>query len=108
MTASTVGVAPGFHNKEPSYPLALLSKKGPATQEWAPFHPTILAYVPLSNISMQVNAAPIGDQPLGNFLHVAGMLVPLYSSRAAELAFFGPDGVSLASAAPLSDCFQIG
>jgi len=58
--------------------------------------------------NVKVNAAPIGDQPLGNFLHVAGMLVPLYSSRAAELAFFGPDGVSLASAAPLSDCFQIG
>lgn len=56
----------------------------------------------------QVNAASIDDQPLGNFLHVASLLVPLYSSRAAELAFFGPDGVSLASAAPLSDCFQIG
>jgi len=56
----------------------------------------------------QVNASNTGPQPMGQFLHVASLLVPLYASRAAELEFFGPDGVSLASAAPLSDCFQIG
>lgn len=56
----------------------------------------------------QVNAATVGDQHLGEFFHVASMLVPLYAPRAAEVAFFGPDGASLATAAPLSDCFEIG
>ncbi len=45
----------------------------------------------------QTNAAPIGDQPLGEFLHVAGLLVPLYAGRAAEVALFGKDGASLAT-----------
>jgi len=57
---------------------------------------------------VKVNAATTPDQPLGEFRHVAGLLVPLYTPRAAEVAFFGPDGASLATAPPLSDCFEIG
>ncbi len=55
----------------------------------------------------QVNAATIGDERLGEFLHVAGLLVPLYSPRAAEVAMYGADAASLATAPPLSDCFEI-
>jgi hypothetical protein len=55
----------------------------------------------------QTNAATTGDQRLGEFLHLASLLIPLYSPRAAELAFFGKDGVSLATSASLGDCFQI-
>jgi len=54
-----------------------------------------------------VNAAAVGDQALGEFLHVAGMLVPLYAPRALELAMFGPEGCSLATAAPIADCFEL-
>ena len=57
--------------------------------------------------SHQTNAATIGDMRLGEFGHLSSLLLPLYSPRAAELAFFGKDGVSLATAAPIADCFQI-
>ena len=37
----------------------------------------------------QVNAAEVGSEPLGEFLHIASMLVPLYTPRATELVMFG-------------------
>lgn len=55
----------------------------------------------------QTNAATIGDERLGEFVHVSSMLVPLYAPRALELAMYGQEGVSLATAAPVADCFQI-
>ena len=56
---------------------------------------------------VQVNAAEVGDEPLGEFFHVAGLLIPLYAPRAWEVAEYGPDGASLATAAPVADCFQV-
>ncbi|KAG2494742.1 hypothetical protein HYH03_006989 [Edaphochlamys debaryana] len=53
------------------------------------------------------NAAHVGSEPLGEFAHVAGLLVPLYAPRAAEVALFGKEGASLATAQPLADCFEI-
>lgn len=55
----------------------------------------------------QVNAAVVGDEPLGEFFHVASLLIPLYAGRAWEVAEHGPDQASLATAAPVADCFQI-
>jgi hypothetical protein len=55
----------------------------------------------------QVNAAEVGDEPLGEWFHVAGMLLPLYAPRAAELEAYGPDGASLATALPLADAFEL-
>lgn len=49
----------------------------------------------------------MGDEPLGEFLHVASLLIPLYAPRAWEVMEYGPDGASLATAAPIADCFQI-
>lgn len=49
----------------------------------------------------------MGDEPLGEFLHVASLLIPLYTPRAWEVMEYGPDGASLATAAPVADCFQI-
>ncbi len=49
----------------------------------------------------------MGDTPLGEWFHVAGLILPLYAPRAAELAFFGPEGASLATAMPIADCFEI-
>jgi hypothetical protein len=54
-----------------------------------------------------VNAAEVGAEPLGEWLHVAGLLLPLYAPRAAELEAFGPDAASLATAAPIADAFEI-
>ncbi|WIA18809.1 hypothetical protein OEZ85_003491 [Tetradesmus obliquus] len=56
---------------------------------------------------LHVNAAEVGDEPLGEFLHVASLLIPLYAARAWEVAEHGPDAASLATAAPIADCFQI-
>jgi hypothetical protein len=56
---------------------------------------------------MQVNAAEVGDEPLGEFYHVASLLIPLYAARAWEVAEHGPQAASLATAAPIADCFQI-
>jgi cell division protease FtsH len=49
----------------------------------------------------------VGDEPLGEWLHVASLLLPLYAPRAAEVAAYGPDGASLATAAPLADAFEL-
>ncbi|KAL6751221.1 FtsH-like AAA+ protein [Haematococcus lacustris] len=57
--------------------------------------------------NIKVNAATIGDQHLGEFLHLVNLLVPMYAPRAAEVAEYGPDAASLASASFLSDCFEI-
>jgi cell division protease FtsH len=54
-----------------------------------------------------VNAAAVGDEPLGEFLHVAGLIVPLYAGRALELSLFGSDGCSLATAPPIADAFEL-
>jgi hypothetical protein len=40
---------------------------------------------------LQVNAAEVGDVPLGEFLHVASLLVPLYAARAWEVLAHGPE-----------------
>lgn len=48
-------------------------------------------------VPFQTNAAQLGDQPLGEFLHVAGLMVPLYAPRAAEVALYGNDAASLAT-----------
>jgi cell division protease FtsH len=56
---------------------------------------------------LQVNAAEVGDEPLGEFFHVASLLIPLYAARAWEVAEHGPQAASLATAAPIADCFQI-
>jgi hypothetical protein len=56
---------------------------------------------------IQVNAAAVDDQPLGEFAHVAGLLVPLYAARAWEVAVHGPGGASLATAAPVADAFAL-
>ncbi|GLI69609.1 hypothetical protein VaNZ11_014276 [Volvox africanus] len=55
----------------------------------------------------KTNAAPLGGQALGEFLHVAGLLIPLYAPRAAEVALYGKDAASLATAQSLADCFEI-
>ncbi len=55
----------------------------------------------------QINAAMVGDVRTGEFLHLVHLMLPLYCPRAAEILFFGPDGVSLVTAAGISDCFQI-
>ena len=49
----------------------------------------------------------IGSERLGQFSHLSSMLLPLYAPRAAEVAFFGKDAASLATAAPIADCFQV-
>ncbi len=67
----------------------------------------ILTLVPSHGMPPQVNAAAVGDQKLGEFLQVAGMLLPLYAPRAAEVVFFGPDSASLATAHPIADCFEL-
>lgn len=56
---------------------------------------------------MQTNAATIGSERLGEFKHLSSLLQPLYAPRAAEVALFGADSASLATAAPLADCFQV-
>lgn len=61
----------------------------------------------LSVLLLQVNAAEVGDEPLGEFFHVAGLLIPLYAPRAWEVMEYGADGASLATAAPVADCFQV-
>ena len=58
-------------------------------------------------IGLQVNAAEVGDEPLGEFFHVASLLIPMYAARAWEVMEYGPDGASLATAAPVADCFQV-
>lgn len=55
----------------------------------------------------KTNAAVIGNEKLGEFYHLTCLLLPLYAPRAAELALFGPSGVSLVTASALADCFQI-
>ncbi|GFR40632.1 hypothetical protein Agub_g1214 [Astrephomene gubernaculifera] len=55
----------------------------------------------------KTNAAPVGSEPLGEFLHVAGLLVPLYAGRALEVALYGREGASLATAQTLADCFEL-
>jgi cell division protease FtsH len=49
----------------------------------------------------------VGDEPLGEFFHVASLLIPLYAPRAWEVMEYGADGASLATAAPVADCFQV-
>lgn len=49
----------------------------------------------------------VGSEKLGEFLHVASLLQPLYAPRAAEIAFYGEQAASLATAPPLADCFDI-
>lgn len=49
----------------------------------------------------------VGDEPLGEFYHVASLLIPLYAARAWEVLEHGPEAASLATAAPIADCFQI-
>jgi len=71
---------------------------------WHPEMPDIMDFT----TNIKTNAASIGDERLGEFLHVASLLIPLYAPRACELAFFGKEGVSLATAAPIADCFEIG
>jgi hypothetical protein len=62
---------------------------------------------PLLCLLLQVNAAEVGDEPLGEFFHVASLLIPLYAPRAWEVMEYGADGASLATAAPVADCFQV-
>ncbi len=38
---------------------------------------------------------------------MASMLQPLYAGRVLELELLGPDQASLATAAPIADCFEI-
>ena len=59
------------------------------------------------NHTTQTNAAVVGDEPLGEFAHVAGLLVPLYAGRAAEVALFGKDGASLATGACVGVCMVV-
>lgn len=49
----------------------------------------------------------VGDEPLGEWFHVASLLLPLYAPRAYELEAYGPDGASLATAHPIADAFEI-
>eukprot|EP00879_Flechtneria_rotunda_P028369 GHRR01030473.1.p1 GENE.GHRR01030473.1~~GHRR01030473.1.p1 ORF type:complete len:319 (+),score=89.91 GHRR01030473.1:118-957(+) len=55
----------------------------------------------------KVNAAEVGNEPLGEFYHVASLLIPLYAPRAWEVQQYGPEQASLATAAAVADCFQI-
>ncbi|EFJ40530.1 hypothetical protein VOLCADRAFT_121711 [Volvox carteri f. nagariensis] len=55
----------------------------------------------------KTNAASLGNEALGEFLHVASLLVPLYAPRAAEVALYGKEAASLATAQSLADCFEI-
>ncbi len=56
----------------------------------------------------QVNAAVTpADMNMGEFVHIAALLVPLYAPRAAELALYGPEAASLATAPPLADAFEL-
>eukprot|EP00798_Chlamydomonas_sp_ICE-L_P009428 gene9428-4069_t len=70
------------------------------------WHPEMVDIMDFAR-NVKVNAATIGDQRLGEFFHCASLLIPLYAPRATELAFFGSEAVSLATAAPISDCFEI-
>ena len=54
-----------------------------------------------------MNAAAVGDEPLGEFYHIASMILPLYAPRAFEWTMYGPDGCSLATAQPIADCFEL-
>ena len=49
----------------------------------------------------------MGDEPLGEWFHVASLLLPLYAPRAFEIAEWGPDAASLATAAPIADAFEL-
>jgi hypothetical protein len=40
----------------------------------------------------KTNAAEVKGERLGEFFHLACLLLPLYAPRAAEMAFFGPKG----------------
>jgi hypothetical protein len=73
----------------------------------APPHPATYPLIPNPAPTPQVNAAEIGEERLGEFLHVASMLQPLYAGRALELELLGADQASLATAAPIADCFEI-
>lgn len=84
----------------------------PATCTCQPYHthPTTVSphtHTPPPPCPPQVNAAEIGEERLGEFLHVASMLQPLYAGRALELELLGVDQASLATAAPIADCFEI-
>ncbi|KIZ04815.1 cell division protease FtsH [Monoraphidium neglectum] len=57
--------------------------------------------------NFKVNAAVVGDEPLGEWFHVAGLLLPLYAPRAFETDTWGPDAASLATAAPIADAFEL-
>lgn len=57
--------------------------------------------------NFKVNAAEVGDEPLGEFLHVASLLMPLYAPRACELTLFGKEGTSLATSSSIADCFEV-
>lgn len=70
---------------------------------WHPEEVEIMDY----KTNFKVNAAPVGDEKLGEFFHVASMMIPLYAPRACELVMFGRDDCSLATAAPISDCFEL-
>jgi len=49
----------------------------------------------------------VGDEPLGEWFHIVGLLLPLYAPRALEVEMFGPDAASLATAAPIADAFEV-
>lgn len=57
--------------------------------------------------NFKVNAATMGEHHMGEFLHMAALLVPLYAPRAAELELYGADSASLATAAPIADAFSL-
>lgn len=50
------------------------------------------------------NAVQIAE-PLGDYELMCAMLLPLYAARAAEETFFGPRGVTLATAPEVSSLF---
>ena len=53
----------------------------------------------------KVNALEI-TEPLSPYEMMSGLLIPLYASRAAEEAYFGPHGVTLSTANEVQRLFE--
>jgi ATP-dependent Zn protease len=73
---------------------------------WGPERVELLEW---AQRGFKTNAAafPAGPERLGELAHVASLLVPLYAPRIFEMAEYGSDGASLATAAALGDCFDL-
>ena len=82
------------------------SERNNVDVDWSPEKMDLLEW-DVRGFKTNAAAFEAGPERLGELLHVASLLLPLYAPRIFEMWEYGRDGASLASAAGLGDAFDL-